>query len=58
MICTLTKYYSRDQVKKNAMGAAHRTYGREERCSDVLAGNLTEIDRLEDPDLEERIKLK
>jgi hypothetical protein len=28
----LTKYYSTDQIKKNEMGEACGSYGREERC--------------------------
>jgi hypothetical protein len=28
----LTKYHSRDQVKKTEMGRAYSTYGGEERC--------------------------
>jgi len=32
MICTVHQYYSCDQAKKNEMGGARSTYGREERC--------------------------
>ena len=31
-ILLLTKYYTGDQIKKNEMGRAYSTYGRQERC--------------------------
>ena len=32
LICTLTKYYSSDQIKKNKMRGTCTMYGRHERC--------------------------
>jgi len=34
----LTNYYSRDKIKKNEMGRAHSTYGKEEKCIQGLGG--------------------
>jgi hypothetical protein len=38
IICTYTKYYGGDQIKKNEMGGTCGTYGEEERCKQGLAG--------------------
>ena len=38
MICTLTKYYSGDQIEKNEMDGAFRAYGGEERCIQGFGG--------------------
>ena len=35
----LTKYYSYDQIKKNEMGGAGGTYGRQERCVQAFGGD-------------------
>ena len=32
MLCTPPKYYSGDQIDKNEMDGARRTYGGQERC--------------------------
>jgi hypothetical protein len=32
LLCTPHKYYSGDQIKKNEMGEACSTYGRQKRC--------------------------
>jgi hypothetical protein len=40
MICTLTQYYSGDQMKKNEMGGACRAYGGEERCIHGFGGEI------------------
>jgi hypothetical protein len=47
----LTKKCSGDQIEKNEMGGACRTYGGEERCirSSGGWGNLREGKHLEDP---------
>ena len=34
----LTKYYSCDQIKKNELGWACDTYGRQERCIQGFGG--------------------
>jgi hypothetical protein len=34
----LTKYYSGDQIKKNGIGGACGTYGRQERCIKGFSG--------------------
>jgi len=42
IILLLTKYYTGDQIKKNEMGRACGTYGRQERCIYmVLVGKET-----------------
>jgi len=33
-----TKYYSGEQIKKNGMGGACGTYGRQERCKQGFSG--------------------
>jgi hypothetical protein len=38
MICTLTKYYSGDKIKKKEMGGACSTYGRDKRFIQGLLG--------------------
>jgi len=38
MICTLTRYYLHDQIKKNYMGSACVMYGRYEGANRVLVG--------------------
>ena len=38
MICTLTKYYSGDQIEKNEMGRACIMYGDQERCIQCFGG--------------------
>jgi len=56
----LTKYYSGDQIKKNAMGKACGTYGRLVRCTQgfLVGGDLRESDHLEDLSVDGRIILK
>jgi hypothetical protein len=39
-ICTLNKFYSADQVKKNEKGGACGTYGRQESCIEGLDGDV------------------
>jgi hypothetical protein len=39
MICTLlTKHYSGDQIEKNEMGGAGKTYEGEDRCIEGFGG--------------------
>jgi hypothetical protein len=39
MICTITKYYLGDQIKKNEVGGACSTYGGEARCIQDFGGD-------------------
>jgi hypothetical protein len=47
-----------DKIEKNEMGGASTTYRREDRCIQVLVGNLTERYHLEDPGLDGKIMLR
>jgi hypothetical protein len=53
------KFYSGDQIKKNEMGRACGTYGRQERCiQGFWWGDLRKRDHLEDLGVNRRIILK
>ena len=59
LICTLTKYYLGDQIKKNELSGTCSMYGRHKRCiKGFWWGNLRENDHLEDLDIKWRIILK
>jgi hypothetical protein len=58
MSCTTYQYYSGVQIRKNEMGGACGTYGRQDRyLQGVCCGELRE-DNLEDLEIEERILLE
>lgn len=53
-----TKYYPGDEMKKNEMGGAHGTRGRQEVHTEFSWGNPKEKYHLEDLDVSGRIILK
>jgi hypothetical protein len=55
MICTLTKYYSSDQLWKNEMRGTRNRYGKQERCTQ---GDFMESNHLEELGIEGRTILK
>jgi hypothetical protein len=58
MICTPHQILLGDQIVKNEMGRACRTYGENEAYTGFWWGNLSERDHLQDPGVDERIILR
>jgi hypothetical protein len=54
----LTKYYSGRQIKKNEMGEACGTFGKQETCIKVLVGDVRERHHLGNRNIDGRIILR